>query len=424
MYRKSRSAMAVTVALFSSVVAVTVEASSIVGWNQANVVTDVGPYVDGTTYSSNIYDGAGTTNGKIVFEPPEGTAPGMTVMNDVATSPAVENCIMASSGATPPTDCNGAFQSGKRFKLNRTAFEPIDLVFDVNPDGTFAAGNSGTYKVFEKYGNDTGESISSFTVELGFGIGSDFVLSTAGDGLAFVDASMGGTVTPKPNEFSSYFPAGLFGPVDEPKHPIAGYFDNTNRAGFNLDLLSEDIIASAGMFGSYETLFGDWMSFGQAPDGYFYDDDGDPLTDNVLMAHFDEVSGKWIMNRDIDAAGNVVIIAEGNNGTVLADVSAVEAALTDSFAMLDCLDPAYVAGDPCLAGTGVIEDLAKFNLTYFLDFIDFTSPSAGPFASAGIEASAFTLRITATPSAVPVAGALPLLAIGLLGMMAGMRRRS
>ncbi|GAB4365559.1 MAG: choice-of-anchor F family protein [Methylohalobius crimeensis] len=390
--------------------------ATITDWNLGNVDPDVGPDSDGTyvsvIYDRSLPDSGAQTNGQIAYTPPEGASPGLKVVNnaqpsDPPTPNDVNNCIMAAGSAS----CNSEFQSGKRFKLNRTAFDPIDLVFTVDPTS-----DTDAYKVFEKYGNATGQAIESFTVELGYGIGAEFVASTEGDGLGFVDFGS----DPRNNQFSALFAAGLFGPTDPPRHPLPGYFDNDERAGFGLELLSEDQFQSTGLFGSYEHLFGDWMAFSMAPEGFFYDHDGDPSTDALLMAHYDEDSGKWIQNRDIDSNGDVVVLADANDGILHDDLDSLRANLTSDIPLLSCDDPGYVSGDPCLDGVDAIEDLAKFNLTYFLDAAGLND-SNSLLNTAYSDIPTFTLRITAIES-VPEPAIWSLLSAGLLGMTLSRRR--
>jgi hypothetical protein len=393
-------------------------AAVITGWNTDNVVTTPPPAVGDDGFSV-IYDSTTTsganTSGYIKFTPPEGESPGLDVENDTpasasASSSDVDNCILA-AGSPDPT-CNGERQTGKRFKLDRTAFDPIDLVFDVDADGTFnTIDNDGLYKVFGKYGNATGSAIESFTVGLGFGIGDLFTASTDGDGLGFVDFG----TDPKNNQFSTLFAAGLFGPVDPPEHPLEGYFSDS-RTGFNLDLKSEDLFESAGLFGDYGNLFGDWLSYDQVPDGYFYDNDGDPLTDAILMAN-QEDDGTWSVNRGIDSLGNVFTLDDAARLTGLTLDQVIDA-LNANFTAPSC--DIATAGTACLAGVGAIEDLAKFNLTFFLDQIGLPGSDGGPLL-AGFDQ--FTLRITAVES-VPAPGVLSLLGLGLLGLSGVRRRRS
>ncbi|MEQ9464794.1 MAG: choice-of-anchor F family protein [Haliea sp.] len=392
-------------------------AAPIDSWNLDNVGV-VPNVVDGVSGGvSTIYDQApvGSTaasSGYIKWEEPEGASPGLKVVNDAPAGDSgaqVDNCIMAAGAAT----CNGPFQSGKRFKLDRTAFDPIDLVFDLST-GSLTDGNDGLYRVFQKYGNNTGSALGGFNIGLGFGIGSDFIASSANDGLSFVNFG----ADPKGSEFSSVFAEGLFG-EDEERDRLRGYFSG-ERSGFNLDWVNEDLFQTTGLFGGqygYEALFGDWMSYSMAPDGYFYDDDGNPATDNVLMAHYDASLDKWIMNRAIDADGNIVPTAVGNEGVQYDSILDVEnalkqQALVSGLVLATCPD-VPVSGTACLAGTGEIEDLAKFNVTYFIDPVDFDSANQ----------STFTLRLSGSARAVPEPGALALFATGL-GLLLGGRRRA
>ena len=207
-----QSALVVAVTGFTSASAL---AAVITDWDRGNVVT-TGPDADGNFFST-VYDqptttGSGaSTSGYIKYTPPEGANPGLKVVNNAAPNPdniapapgrPVDNCIMAAGDAS----CNSEFQSGKRFKLDRTGFDPIDLVF--NLDGSAPApDNDGLYKVFQKYGNNTGVALGGYTIGLGFGIGDDFVSSGSGDGLSFVDFG----ADPRESEFSSVFAQGLFG---------------------------------------------------------------------------------------------------------------------------------------------------------------------------------------------------------------------
>jgi hypothetical protein len=430
-FRKTLASTAVAFALVGFAGAPAV-AGTIESWNTGNVVTTPELDADGNGFSY-IYDqptaeGIGNTSAYIKFTPPETESPGLEVENDSApaddatsySGSDVANCILSAG----PSSCNSEFQSGKRFKLDRTAFDPVDLVFNVDPAGTFDdtyGENDGLYKVFQKYGNNTDARIESFTVELGFGIGGDFVASGDGDGLGFVDFGP----DPKNNEFSSLFAAGLFGKADGDKHLLDGYFSD-KRTGFNLDF-SEDLIASAGIFGVYDDLFGDWLSYSQVPDGYFYDDDGDASTDAILMAN-QEADGTWSVNRGILADGSVVTLADADKLTDLS-LAEVEEALNAEFTAPSCLTAD--AGVPCLAGVDAIEDLAKFNLTYFIDqilldptaIVDETGLTMGDLLATayGANTPTFTLRISAV-EAVPAPGVLSLLGLGLLGLF-GARRR-
>lgn len=398
---------------------------SITGWNEGNIEGS-GPNLDGD-YFSTIYDEApvdssSNTSGYIKYTPPEGASPGLKVVNNADLNPqslpttpqsSVDNCIAAAGSAS----CNTEFQSGKRFKLDRTGFDPIDLVFNVSGD-SLGAENDGLYRVFQKYGNNSDSALTGYSISLGFGLGTEFVSSSAGDGLGFIDFG----ADPKESEFSSQFSQGLFGPVDDRRDRAQGYF-SAERSGFNLDLVTEDLFETNGLFGGqngYEALFGNWMPYSMVPDGYYYDNDGDPLTDGILMAHYDVATGKWIMNRELDADGEILTIAEGNNGDQYDEVADVEAALKEqaSNLTLAACPVIPVEGVPCLAGVEEIEDLAKFNVSYFIDPLLFVLNDLA--YTAFDDQATFTLRIEA--SKVPVPGVLVLFVTGL-GLMLGMRRR-
>jgi hypothetical protein len=378
-------------------------AAVITGWNTGNVA--VSTAVPGTAGESVIYDrspvSAGArTSGKVTFDGSESDSPGLKIVNDAAPSiPAsngdVFNCVMANS----PALCNSEKQSGKRFKFRRTGHEATDMVFDVNPNGSFSTqGNDGLYKFFSAFGNDTGGRLNSFSVSLGTGVGAEFVDSAAGDGLSFKQEFTPG----KPlnnSQFSALFANGLFGDIDD-VHTITGYF-SIDRAGFGLAFDGADRFVSTGLFGDYASLFGPMLSSQELPLGFFFDDDGDAETDNVLIAH-QLADGTWRQNRAIDSAGLVTTIAYGNEGDFYGTEAELIAALSSTFELCSVV----VAGTKCLAGSGAIDDLAKFNLTFFVD----------PTGYAGDQ---FTVRI----ESVPEPGSLALAALALGGLGAMRRRR-
>ena len=378
--------------------ALSAQAGVISDWNTNNVVTDPEPYTDGEVYYSTIYDrnvAGGTsgaeTNGRIAFEPPEGAAPGLRVVTDgpdLNDKRDFNDCIMAASGVG--TTCESGFQSGKRFKMQATESGPVDLVFNLEPSD-----ETKRYRVFHKMSNYTGGRLSGMEVQLGYGVGDSFQPSVEGDGLSFV------TEDTEIRE-GAFFPFGLFGDAEEhPHHTLSGFFDTESRAGYNLDF-NEDSLLTGDMYGMYDDLFGDWMANGEVPDGFFWDHDNDPETEDILMAYQNE-DGEWIQRREesTDADGNPIAVP------------------TDAFTTsLEELQGEDYYQD-------VIEDLANLNLNYFLsvgdvgafDEFDMTSQQELP-------GSTFTMRVSSvSASQVPAPQPVALLVGGLLLLMAGRRMR-
>ncbi len=376
----------------------------ITGWNTGNVA--VSTALPGVAGESVIYDrspaAAGArTSGKVVFDGSESDTPGLKIVNDAApgvppSNGDVYNCVMANS----PASCNSEKQSGKRFKFQRTAHEATDIVFNLNPDGTFSTpDNDGLYKFFAAFGNDTGARLGGFQVSLGTGVGAGFTGSGIGDGLSFKQTFDG--KLPNNSQFSALFANGLFGDIDD-VHTITGYFSQ-QRAGFGMTFTGEDRFRSTGLFGDYAPLFGPMLSYDELPLGFFYDDDGNADTDDVLVAHR-LADGRWVQNREILGDGSVRTLAYGNDGIAYASYDALLLALGAGGLAL-CDDA--TAGTACLAGADSIDDLAKFNLTFFVD-------------PTGFQGEQFTLRIES--AAVPEPGSLALAALAL-GVAGASRRR-
>jgi hypothetical protein len=361
-------------------------AGEITRWNLDNVFIDITNDPVPGAGASIVYDRAvtgpsGTTGaasfGRITFEPPESTSPGLQVLNDspnLNPNRAIPDCI----SATAVTSCEAAFQSGKRFKMDATATGPIDLVFD-----TQTTDGANSYQVFQKLLNDTPELLSGFTIELGTGVGDAFTRSLAGDGLGF-DPS----VALGPNDLPAFsqFAFGLFGDAStNPNFTLDGFFATT-RAGFDL-AFSEDVLTSGALSSAYADLFGPAMLNGDAvPLGYFWDNDGDPETDAILMA-WQKPDGTWEQRRGI---------ADVTNG-IVETITPVE------------VTEAFLVGLGFLSGE--IEDLRNLNLNYNILVGDFSGDS-------------FTLRFTpVAATAVPAPGALPLFAAGLGMLGLALRRR-
>ncbi len=375
----------------------------ITDWNTDNVssVSDAAGAGTSTIYDRTAGTSGALTTGRITFDGDEAYSPGIKIINDDSLAGSNgSNCIMANSDSS----CNGAKQSGKRFKFQSAGSAPIDLVFNVDKSGSFTnANNDGLYKVFQAFGNDTGKAMDSFRVSLGAGVGANFVPSTEDDGLSFVQ-SFGGK-DPNLTQFSALFSNGLFGTTDA-IHPLEGYF-SSERTGFKLAFDGLDSFESTGMFGLYKELFGPMLSYDQLPQGYFFDDDGDAETDDVLIAH-QIADGSWVQNRSVDADGNIGLIAQGNDGTAYATVDDLVAALFDATGFESCSTSA--SGGACLAGTDAIDDLAKFNLSFFIDPTGYTGDQ-------------LTLRFAS--STVPEPGTQALLALALaLGVLTRRRKTS
>ena len=343
-------------------------------WNLDNVDVVVpdgsfdpmtGAYVMGPDgiYSAAVTDGQGTQTAMIQGKDwPVGEPSGIKVINDDAeVNPnRPPNCLATTSYlqgttlATPnplPTLCSSGFQTHKRFKVNMgpgSLDAGVDLVFNVEPDGT-----TRDYQVFQKINNHTDARLEGFAVQVGVGVGADFV--AAGDaGLSTVLALS----TPPEiwsTEQTATFSHGLFGPADQ-HFPQDGFFDDV-RAGFVTEITEYTMGSGQGdTFSSTMTLgshyaqvppaggppeqFGPWLPAAWAPYGYFFDDDGDPSTDAALMAFWGET-----------AAGSGVYAWMGGDADDFAVVDEETVAAWES-------DPAYEIGE--------IEDLLNLGLNYIL----------------------------------------------------------
>jgi hypothetical protein len=303
MNRTDRNNTALTMVLASSLTLTATfpcvtQAADITNWNLDNVSVEAPPaggYVPEETYTSTIYTDTTftTTNGAVIWVESDVQRPGMKVVNDDDVDGS--NCVMT-AGFSPVDgtikQCSDPFQTSKRFKETATvASSSIDLVFDAN-----TSLDTNNYRILHKYINViAGTRIGSFTVQLGFGTGDNFVPSIALDGLGFAnragavyDPSIPTASDPASDiDLAAVFPFGLFGDADtNPNHDTDGYFDPTNRARFNLSAV-EDTITSVGTpTANYYDLFNNWLAKDQVPYGYFFDDDGDPLTDATLIANW------------------------------------------------------------------------------------------------------------------------------------------
>ncbi len=372
------TALRVVLAAMLASTSVSATAATILGWNLDNV-EQVPTAPGATTGVSNIYDrdvtggtGGATSNGRILWT--ASPAPGMTVLNDdpdLNPGQSIPDCI-AAVGA----NCEGAFQSDKRVKMVATAVGAIDLQFD-----TLGNAESNSYQLFHRLINSTPQRLSGFTIELGTGVGDNFVRSGASDGLSFdLSVALGPNDVPAFSQFSF----GMFGDAaTNPNFDLDGFFA-TQRAGFSF-VTNEDLIKTAGLFGPYAGLFGPgMMNTALVPEGYFWDNDGDPATDPLLMAWFN--GSVWEQRRIVDP----------NDPTKAISSAAFE---TDEATLM------------AQAGfeKDIIEDLRNLNINLNI------------LTEASYLGENFTLRFTTAAVPEPGTWAMLIAGFGLVG--ASMRRR-
>ncbi|MEI4232507.1 choice-of-anchor F family protein [Roseovarius sp. D22-M7] len=379
-------------------------AATLTDWSTDNVI--VGPAFDPgdpeQTGESVVYDrdvtggtAGAVTNGRIVYDFPEANGPGIKVVegpvdvggNDLA------GCIMASSAST----CDGPRQSGKRLKQQITGFGPTDLVFTTDPDGTLTPVTDGDgntldgdigYRVFHKLTNETGAPLAGFKLSLGTGVGGGFTSSASGDGLRFSQDFENG-----PDKLAAYaqFPVGLFGEANDRNGQLGGFFDRTARSGFNT-VFGEDLIETAGSFGSYGDTFGLWLTGDAVPTGLFWDDGDDDVEDPLIAWIL--ADGRVEQRRDVD-------------GDVVSNLA------EDAFLLFDDLDD-FASSDGNLFAellSAGIEDLANVNVNFAVDISDFSGET-------------FTLRVTPTPVPLPATAPLLLAGIGAIAMIRRRKRTS
>jgi hypothetical protein len=391
-----------------------VSAASITGWNTDNVISTPEPIPVGDVpaedqlagvsviYNADVSGGVGTatSSGQIVFDPPEAISPGIKVQPESyadtgsGSTLQLDGCLMTSN---PGNTCTGEFQSGKRIKQQITGFEPVDLVFDIDNEDS----NESVYQVFGRLINVSGQAIDGVTVELGFGVGDQFTAATGGE-LTFSTA-----FTAQPNNSglssTSQYPFGLFGDADDSKNFLLDGFFASDRTGFDL-VQTDTMISTAGYYGEYFNMFGDWNSRESVVDGLFWDFDDDANTDNLLMA-WQTGADEWELRRTV---GQTCEVGDPSNCSFGQTLDTYETGtLAEIIAMLtDGTDPWLD-----IFGTGAIEDLANLNLNYAISLGD-------------VDASSFTLRTTAyAVSAVPLPTTAPLLAGGLGLLLVARRKR-
>jgi len=402
-----------------SAMASPVMAATIVQWNESNVVVGETP-ADGITGASVVYDrvlpqngtvpATATTNGKVVFTPPEAVSPGIMISNvpyaDSGTGnpPSIlDGCIKTSSDAA----CDGPFQSGKRIKQVMTDTGPMDLVFDIDPTSTVLS----TYQVFGRLINSTEQALSGFELTLGYGIGDDFVAASEDGNLTFST-----TFTAQPSGSGSsntQFPFGLFGEADtNPNFLLDGFFSE-ERTGFNVTQTATTL-ASTDMYGGYEAIFGPWLSNDEAtlPVGLFWDFDDDDTSDDLLMA-WEIAPDLWELRRD---AGETCDALDPLNCTAGVTRDSFTTGTFDEIVALLGVNIDFL-------GTGAIEDLGNLNVNYAIALGDLSAEVGTSLFKSG--EPSFTLRTTVFPAEaiapVPLPAGAPLLLAGL-AILGALRR--
>jgi hypothetical protein len=403
-------------------------------WNEDNVVRSTAFPVEDVTDYSVVYQGNPTTaetNGRIAYTPFEAIDPGMEALNDFYTSGpggsrVFDGCIRAEVGGS---DCATGFQTGNRFKLQLTDTGAVDLVFNINPadPGTqglnpgnpdegpgIATPGINTYQVFGRAVNLTTQMLDSFVIELGSGVGDNFIASTDGDGLSF---AQGLSLGPNGDTAFTQYPFGLFGSLDQPNpspNPIAGFFDNDGRAGFEVaveaDGAGEDRIVSGNYYGTYDDIFGNWLSQEMAPEGLLWDNDGDAGTDALVMAWFNQDLGKWETLREV-----VQLLDDDNNPflSAIASGSQLYDSAEDAAIALGLVGGSYEVDG--------IEDVANLNLNFGIELAD----NFLGFGNGLGSDNTFTLRLTSSAAMAPIPlPASVLLLLAGVGSLGAVRRLS
>jgi hypothetical protein len=341
------------------------------------------------TYYSEVSDGnnAIVTGLVLAKDWPVGEPAGIKVVHDDTgvKPPGPVNCIIATSyldGHFLDSDdpqqvtCSGPFQSHKRYKvamLPSTVEGPtekgIDLVFNVEDEP-----GSRDYEVFQKINNWTNQRLEGFTIQVGFGVGDDFVPASqqSGVGVANLSVSVPEEVWDRVSQLAN-FSTGLFGPADLQHDRPPGYFDPDTRAGFTIveypigPGLTDTLTSGAPLASDYANLpngagdvanqFGPWLPNNMLPQGIFWDDDGNQATDAQLVAWYG-------YNPEVDGLTWMTGAADGFSQVPAQQVIDWGADLTYTM--------------------GVIDDLVNVGLSYIVTVGDVTT----------YPGNSFTIRVT------------------------------
>ena len=380
-------------------------------------------------YESDIYDmtfingssGETLMATLVAKNPPVGIPPGIKVLNDQQVQPSQpESCIMATAVGV---DCGSAFQTHKRYKvlmkpdmIDGAGSDSVDLVFRTSNIGDAVE----EYRVFQKINNWTGERLTGFRLEVGFGVGAAFVNAVGSDAEANLSVDVVQYFTDPDKQTN--FAHGLFGPVEPPNWGdtgafTGGFFDDQSRAGYRIqevdtgtyqsvpdavtggifgkyeDVLPEDPVSPAGQAGFSQ--FGAWLPTVYMPRGVFFDDDDNPNTDDTLMAW-------WGYNTNCSTAPATV--NTGDYCWIYGD--------TNYYNWIDQLDPALGFVKDILTTNyqpvsqttfnawatdsryyvDTIDDLANLNLNYVINVG--TVDATWPTWNAGTSEATFTIRVT------------------------------
>ena len=341
------------------------------------------------TYYSEVSDGnnAIVTGLVLAKDWPVGEPAGIKVVHDDTgvKPPGPVNCIIATSylddhflDSDDPQQvlCSSPFQSHKRYKvamLPSTVEGPtekgIDLVFNVEDES-----GSRDYEVFQKINNWTNHRLEGFTIQVGFGVGDDFVPASqqSGVGVANLSVSVPEEVWDRVSQLAN-FSTGLFGPADLQHDRPPGYFDPDTRAGFTIveypigPGLTDTLTSGAPLGSDYANLpngaggvanqFGPWLPNNMLPQGIFWDDDGNPATDAQLVAWYG-------YNPEVDGLTWMTGAADGFSQVPAQQVIDWGADLTYTM--------------------GVIDDLVNVGLSYIVTVGDVTT----------YPGNSFTIRVT------------------------------
>ena len=313
---------------------------ALTGWNLDNAKTVNADSPDGRTWlypdaatAAADTDGTGVgSRGFVIWELDDssGRSPGIQVRTNEPLVYALRNCIMASGErAGVSKTCYDEQSSSKRFKLRVTGSEtePVDLVFNVEPNAPFTYDAALTtaetdvkgriYRVFLKWANYTKLRAQGFKVVLGFGTGDKFVPATGAEGVTWElreyvpqsffgiyiapgssqplvrevwkDSELGtfspGQYSPLTDRFAEgFFDAAIAGLITPPleKLPTSIY------SGENPSLWAIGAITQ-----NYFSRWGYMLNYLLLPTGIYEDPDGDPATEGELRAFWDGANWRY-----------------------------------------------------------------------------------------------------------------------------------